>query len=211
MSHDDFAFEPIRGIPAVLPKGETLLWQGGPAWPAHAVHAYHVRKVAIYFAILLVWRIVVGVNEGHTMGAIGLSCLWIAGLGTFTSGVLALLAWLSARTTVYSITSERFVLRHGIAVPITMNVPYALLEGADLRVYRGGSGDICLKLRRDQRVGYLVTWPHLRPGRITRPQPSFRSLRQPQEAAAILAKAIAAYAAANAVAIEVGSQMAIAA
>ena len=32
MSHDDFAFEPRRGLPAVLPDGERLLWQGSPRW-----------------------------------------------------------------------------------------------------------------------------------------------------------------------------------
>ncbi len=30
MSHDDFAFEPIPGLPGTPPRGETLLWQGRP-------------------------------------------------------------------------------------------------------------------------------------------------------------------------------------
>ena len=28
--HDDFDFEPVRGLPQVLPKGERMLWQGAP-------------------------------------------------------------------------------------------------------------------------------------------------------------------------------------
>ena len=30
--HDDFDFEPVRGLPQVLPEGERLLWQGAPRW-----------------------------------------------------------------------------------------------------------------------------------------------------------------------------------
>ena len=29
--HDDFAFEPVPGLPELLPQGETLLWQGSSA------------------------------------------------------------------------------------------------------------------------------------------------------------------------------------
>ena len=30
MSEDDFAVEPIEGLPELLPKGEVILWQGRP-------------------------------------------------------------------------------------------------------------------------------------------------------------------------------------
>ena len=53
MRHDDFEFEPVRGLPAMLPPGERLLWQGNPAWRSLAIRAYHVRKVALYFAVLV--------------------------------------------------------------------------------------------------------------------------------------------------------------
>ncbi|MEO0946437.1 MAG: PH domain-containing protein, partial [Pseudomonadota bacterium] len=33
MSHDDFATEPVRGLPERPPEGEEILWQGQPsAW-----------------------------------------------------------------------------------------------------------------------------------------------------------------------------------
>jgi hypothetical protein len=104
--------------------------------------------------------------------------------------MLATLGYVSARTTIYSITSARVLLRHGIAVPLTVNIPFTLLESADLRMRRDGTGDIFLRLRADQRLGYLVTWPHLRPSRITRPQPSFRSLSDAAAAAQVLADAV---------------------
>ncbi len=28
--HDDFAFDPLPGLPEALPAGENILWQGRP-------------------------------------------------------------------------------------------------------------------------------------------------------------------------------------
>jgi hypothetical protein len=53
------------------------------------------------------------------------------------------------------------------------------------------TGDIALRVLATQRVGYLITWPHLRPGFITRPQPSMRALSDAAVAAQILAQALA--------------------
>ena len=192
MSDHDFDFEPIRGLPALLPAGEKLLWQGSPDWKSLAIHAYHVRKIAIYFVLLVLWRIGIGINSGHSASAIATSCLVLGGLGCVAIGVLALLAYCNARSTVYSITSRRVLLRHGIAVPLTMNVPYTLVDNAALKNFSDGTGDIALALSRRERVGYLITWPHVRPGRFARPEPSFRALSDATAAARILGLALAA-------------------
>lgn len=192
MSHDDFAFEPVRGLPAALPPGESLLWQSSPRWRSLAVHVFHVRKVALYFAALVACRIGYGLANGHSWSAMLLSCGVLIALGCAAVGVLSLLAYLHAAATVYSITSRRVLLRHGVAVPITMNIPFALIDAAQLKEYADGSGDIALGLAPGHRVGYLVTWPHLRSGHLTRPQPSFRALRDAREAAGILGTALAA-------------------
>ena len=39
-NHDDFAFEPVRGLPAELPRGERLIWQGAPDWRLLAIQAF---------------------------------------------------------------------------------------------------------------------------------------------------------------------------
>jgi hypothetical protein len=192
MSHDDFEFEPQRGIPAPLPEGERLLWQGGPRWQSLAVRAYHVRKVAVYFGILVLWRAAVGLGNAHSFAAVALSCLFILFLGSVAFGVLCLLAYLNARSTVYSITSRRVLLRHGVAVQLTMNVPLKFVETAALRPFADGTGDIALTLPRSERIGFVISWPHLRPGRFTRPQPSLRALVDAKEAADILSAALAA-------------------
>lgn len=194
MTHDDFAFEPIRGLPASLPEGEVLLWQGTPQWKSLAVRGYHVRKVAVYFSALALYRLGFGLANGHDSAAILVSCAFILTLGAVAIGVLSLLAYLNGASTVYSITSRRVLLRHGIAVPLTMNIPFPLIESAALKTHADGTGEIALRLAADERVGYLVTWPHLRPGHITRPQPSFRALRDAPRAAQILGSGLAAQA-----------------
>ncbi len=176
MSHDDFEFEPLRGLPALLPEGERLLWQGSPRWQSLAVRAYQVRKVVVYFGILVLWRLATGLANAQSLGTVVLSCAFILLLGGIAFGVLCVLAYLNARSTVYSITSRRVLLRHGVAVPLTMNIPLKFVDSAGLRPFADGTGDIALTLPRKERIGYLITWPHLRPGRITRPQPSLRAL-----------------------------------
>jgi len=195
MSHEHFDFEPVRGLPALLPAGEKLLWQGSPDWRSLAVRAYQVRKIAIYFLLLVLWRIGIGISSGHMPSAIATSCLLLSGLGGVAIGVLALLAYCNARSTVYSITNRRVLLRHGIAVPLTMNVPYSLIDNAALKNFSNGTGDIALTLSRRERVGYLITWPHVRPGRFSRPEPSFRALTDAAAAARILGLALAAHSA----------------
>ena len=51
MSHDDFATEPVPGLPAHLPEGEHLVWQGAPNAGAFARSVLHERKILAYFAI----------------------------------------------------------------------------------------------------------------------------------------------------------------
>jgi hypothetical protein len=192
MSHDDFDFEPIRGLPALLPEGERLLWQGAPDWKSLAIRAYHVRKVALYFSVLVLWRIGVGIGSAHSPSAIAVSCAFLLALGGIAIGVLSLLAYFAARATVYSITSRRVLLRHGVAVPMTINVPFKVIETAQLKLFADRTGDVAIGVTKAERIGYLITWPHLRPGFITRPQPSLRSLADASRAAEVLGLALAA-------------------
>ncbi|MDE2304631.1 MAG: PH domain-containing protein [Gammaproteobacteria bacterium] len=190
MSHDDFAFEPVRGLPAALPAGERLLWQGQPDWRRLAIDAYHVRAVAGYFLLIAGW---------HLAGQLQADSSWFEGLrslaptfliGAIACAILTTLAVLSARSTVFSITSGRIVLRQGIALPITMNVPFELIDAASVKRRKNGSGDLALRLRRDQRIGYLVNWPYVRPGHFNRPQACFRSLASVDAPATVLGDAV---------------------
>ena len=186
----EYEWEPVRGLPGHLPAGEVLLWQGAPSWWALACHALHLRAVAGYFAVLLTWRAAAGWSGSPT--ELGASMLPLFGL---TAGALALtaaFAWLTAKTTVYSVTNRRVVLRYGMALPKAVNVPFALVLGAGLRTNPGGTGDIPLSLERAGKLPYPLMWPHVRPWRISRAQPMLRAIPDAALVAQRLSRALAA-------------------
>ena len=53
-AHHEHEFEAAPGLPEPLPSGERLLWQGRPDWVVQAIEDFHVRKLAIYFLVMLV-------------------------------------------------------------------------------------------------------------------------------------------------------------
>lgn len=189
--NDQPQFE-IRGIREHLPPGEQVLWQGAPQWWSMARTAFHVRKVAFYFAAMLALRIAVQVVEGQSLltaiaGSAGLFAVALAGLG-----LLMLLGWLSHRTTYYAITSRRVVMRVGIALPIVVNLPLRDIHAAGLHVYRDGTGDLPIKLGDDVRLAYAILWPHVRRWHFRHPEPMFRAVPDALQVAQILSQALAA-------------------
>ncbi len=188
----DFDFEPIPGLPAYLPKGERLLWQGAPDWRHLSRSAFHARKIAIYFAILAVWSAATALTDARPILDAAGSALWLLGLGSAAVALAALLGWLTAKTTVYTITSRRLVMRIGIALPMTLNIPFSRIESAALKSAAGGRGDIAVTLLRPERIAFLVLWPHARPWKLGRPQPMLRALPNADRVAATLAGALAA-------------------
>lgn len=191
----EYEFEPVPGLPAVLPPGETLLWQGQPSWWALARRAMRVVPVGAYFVVLAAWRGAAVLAEGQGWALALRSASLLLLLGAIAAGVLCLLAWLSARATVYSITSARVLIRHGIALPMSLNLPLGKLRSASLRAHADGTGEIALELLRGERVGYLLTWPHVRPFHYLQPQPSLRALPDARRAAEVLEGALLASAA----------------
>jgi hypothetical protein len=189
MEHD---FEPVRGLPARPPAGERILWQGSPTGKALARRAFHVRGVAIYFLVLMAWRAASNVADGHgavdtLLAVLGVLPLALAGLG-----VLALLGWLNARATVYTITDRRVVMRIGIVLTVTFNLPFARIVSADVRRHADGTVDLPLALHADDAIGWAHLWPHARPWRVRRPEPMMRGVPNGERVAALLAQAWAA-------------------
>jgi hypothetical protein len=189
LEHDDYAVEPIPGLPKLLPPGEDLLWQGKPDWRAVARRVFHVRKIAFYFGLLAIWRVGVAVHDGASLTQTALTVLVLAALAALSIGVFVLVAWLIARTTIYSITSKRVILRFGVALPMTINVPYTLIESAGVRLGGDGTGDIAIQLAKGKGISYVLLWPHARPWRYGHPEPMFRALTDAEEAGRILTEA----------------------
>jgi Bacterial PH domain len=183
--------EPIRGLPELLPQGERILWQGAPAWKPLALRALHVGAVLAYFALLFVWSVGMGVWDGASFGAALLIALRLVPVALAAAGILGLYAWLSARSSVYTITNRRVVLRFGVALPMTLNVPFAVIGNAALKPYRDGTGDIPLTLTGTERVSYVALWPHARPWCTAKPEPMLRSVPDAANVAKILGQALA--------------------
>jgi len=172
-----------------LPPGERILWQGRPQWRGLAFRAFHVHKVAIYFALLAVWRFGSDVAAGDGLASI-ISVLWVFLPGSAACGILVLMAWLSSRTTQYTITTRRLVMQFGVALPIMLNIPFGVVGAAALRCYTDGTGDIPLAIIGKDRLAYLMLWPHVRPWRVARAEPMLRSVIDVQHVSEILARAV---------------------
>lgn len=189
--HDDFDFEPVRGLPQLLPQGERMLWQGAPRWQDLAVHAFHVRKVVWYFAGLTLLAGALRLADGESLAVAIRPFQWLMPMGLVAAALLSGLAYLSARTTVYTMTSKRIVMRIGMALPVTLNLPFAQIDGAALRLFANGSGDIPLKVTNKERIAYLLLWPHARPFKLAHPQPCLRCVPRADAVASLLAAALA--------------------
>lgn len=188
----EHGLEPVVGLPGPLPKGERILWQGRPDWRALALRAYHVRGVAIYFLLLIVWRLWVAVEEGDALAEMGQALMPLVILGVGAIAILTLLGWLSARAAIFTITNRRIVIRCGVAIDMAINVPFSMIGSAAMKVHGDGTGDLPVAVQGDQRVSYILLWPFVRPWRMGRPEPMLRAVPDGAQVGEILAAALKA-------------------
>jgi hypothetical protein len=188
--HDDFDFEPVRGLPKALPPGETILWQGAPDFDAVLRRVFHARKLGLYFGVLAVWSAASSIADDVPLGEalLPLGALALAALAA--TALVALLAWGIAKTTVYTLTQRRIVMRIGIALPITFNIPFKRIERAAVKANGDGTGDIVMTLAPGDRLAYLVMWPHARPWHFGRVEPSLRAIADVEAVAQLFARAV---------------------
>ena len=184
----EYENEPIAGLPGLLPPGEQILWQGSPDWRMLARTAFHTRLVAGYFALLCAWAVASAAYGGIASTADLAGVMMTAILGIVGLALLHLLAWGSARTTIYTLTNRRIVLRIGIAVPKCVNLPLSSIRSVGLAEHADGSGDLPLALAGAARLGYLALWPHARPWEIVSPQPMLRAVPAGARIAAMVAR-----------------------
>lgn len=192
MTHgDDDHFEPVPGLPEPLPAGERVLWRGSPVWTRLAVDALHVRKLSVYFAALLLLQAAVTLANGATLGQAVAAMALPLPLAILAVALLAGFARLAARATVYTITDRRIVMRIGIVLTVTFNLPFKRIGGASLKTHADGTGDIAVQLLDgNDRIAWAHLWPHVRPWRLRRPEPSLRSIPDAKQVAQLLADAL---------------------
>jgi Bacterial PH domain len=158
-------FEAVRGLPGDLPEGETVLWQGAPDWFMLAMDAFKLRWVIGYFVLLTGWRFINGM-------------------------IFLFLSWVNSRSTVYTVTSHRIVMRFGAALTKAINIPFKIIESASSDVRANGSGVVAVKLAAPNKIPVLLLWPHKKPGTIRHPEPAFRCIKDADKCAPILAEAL---------------------
>jgi Bacterial PH domain len=178
-------------LPADIPAGERILWHGRPQWFSMMRRAFRADYVAAYFGLMTI------VNAAMASAAAGpeeaaVSAAKTLGAGALALGLLALLAWLSSRTTLYVITSRRVTMKIGIALPVFFNLPFSSVSGACLRQYSDGTGEIALALGPGAHIAYLHLWPHAKPFRLARPEPALRSVPDSARVAEVLSRALIA-------------------
>ena len=178
------------GIPRGLPSDERPLWSGGPDSRLLARRGLHLRKLAVYFVALLTLRLAIVWKDGFAWDIAWSVTLTTTLLALSVLAIVRLYASASARSTTYTITTERIVIRTGIALPISINLPFTKIVSVDVRT-DGDGGDIELTLEQGAKVGYLILWPSAKPLHFGRVRPMLRALASVSKPASVLGDALA--------------------
>jgi hypothetical protein len=186
-AHHEHEFEAAPGLPEPLPKGERMIWQGSPDFRMLAIHAFHVRKLALYFTAMLALQWIY--LSADPAAPLVRPLLTSAGMALLALGLLTTIAWFSARTTLYTLTDRRIVMRIGIVLTLTFNLPLRQVSGAAIKPQAAGHGDIALTLSGSDRIAWLNLWPHARPWQLRQPQPSLRCVPDAQAVGARIQQA----------------------
>jgi hypothetical protein len=186
--HDDFAFDVAPGIPAPLPKGEEVLWQGRPNTSALAREAFKIRWIAAYMALIVLWKAGAGFADGGLALAVLRGVPYVV-LALAAVAVVWVLAWAQARATVYTVTTARVLMKIGAALSVTYNIPFAQVATARLDLKPDGTGTIAMETMGETRLAFLALWPHLRPGRLKKTEPALRCIPDAERVARLLAEA----------------------
>ena len=188
MSHDDFAFEPIRGLPERPPEGEVILWQGQPNWLRLTVDSLNLWWILGYFIFLFVWRFISVSDLMPLNQALFVSLPFLA-LAMIVTSLLMLVGYIQAKASVYTITNKRVVMRIGAALTVTLNLPFTEIENAAIASSSKNFGSIAIDTKQDAKFSFLVLWPHARAWHFRKPQPSLRCIPNAAEVAKILSNA----------------------
>ncbi len=184
--YPEHELEAAPGLPERLPAGERILWQGAPDWRRMALDAFHVRQLAAYFGLMLVLQVLLSWEPDLGLTANLAPLALSASLAAIALGLLTLSAYFAARTTLYTLTNKRVVMRIGIVLTISFNLPLRWIAAAHVKTNPDGSGDIALELKGSDRIAYLNLWPHARAWELKKPQPSLRCLPDVAAAGALL-------------------------
>lgn len=186
-------YEPIPGLPERLPEGEQIVWQGRPESKPFARHVMKTRWTLVYFGVLIVWAVAAALHDGRSTGSILFSVAVLGLLGALMLGLCELYAWGVRKTTLYTITNRRIVMRIGVALSLTLNIPFRQIAAIDRIDLGDGTGTLTVQLKDEQRFAWIMLWPHARPWRFARPEPALRCLGDVEAATQALLTTLSAH------------------
>ncbi|MEM1400303.1 MAG: photosynthetic complex putative assembly protein PuhB, partial [Pseudomonadota bacterium] len=178
-------------MPGPLPLGERIIWQGKPRWQTLTRQVFHTNLVLAYFGITALWGVGRVLNEGGSVQDAAHSVAPAVVSGALVLAVFALLAWLAARTCVYTITNRRVLMRIGTALSKTIDIPFTAINAVEMKVGASGIGSISIRPTKDKTIPFFLLWPHVRPWRLRFPEPTLRALPNVEEIATLLTRRLA--------------------
>ena len=187
LEHD---YEPMPGLPQALPREERLLWQGKPDARSLLLGTFHARKLVVYFAVLLGLRIAMQLADGVPFAETLPGAAGLALLAAIAVGLLTGYSKLVARSSIFTVTNRRVVIRCGVALPLTVNLPFSKIDAVDVRERSDGSGEIAILPEGSSRVSYLLLWPMVKPWRLMRVRPVLRGIPDVARVAGVIGEAI---------------------
>jgi hypothetical protein len=186
--------EPEYGLPEALPEQERIVWQGSPSATALFQRVFHARGLVVYFSLLIGLRVALAYQPDQGWGVALREASWMIPVAAVAVMVFGIVAWLMAKTTVYTITTRRVVMRIGIVLNVTFNLPFKRIASADLRLGSAGVGDIALTLVPEDKIAFLHLWPHAKPWTLAHPVPMMRCLPAAEQVGRLLHQACAQWA-----------------
>ena len=173
-----------------LPNGEKLIWQGHPEKRALATRAMYLKYIAFYLVVLIAARTGYLIMDGEPVATWSGMLVWQVLASAFVMLLIVGLATVYSRTTRYSLTNERLIIKTGAAITIHINLPLQQITAADLREYSDGTGDITLQVSRAEKLYWLLLWPNVRSWWIRPLRPVLRGLQDAQTVAHLLVKEV---------------------
>ena len=155
----EYEFEPQFGLPERLPSDEFIVWQGSPDIGALAASAFHIKKLVVYFILLIVACAWPALEAQADAMAVLQAIKWIAPLSLLGLASVWLVAYMTSRATVYTLTNKRVVMRLGIVLTVTFNLPLKQIASSDVRMLESGFGDITLALQGSDRIAWVHCGP----------------------------------------------------
>jgi hypothetical protein len=140
------------------------------------VSAFGLRTIAMYLLVMWLLQFAHLWDQGSSALEMAKYLGMSGGCAALALALLSGFTYLVSSTTLYTLTNRRVVMRIGVVLGLTLNLPYRQITGASLKALARGTGDLAVQIKPDSHIAYLHLWPHARPWHFKAPQPTLRSI-----------------------------------